>query len=65
MVDKFTNDRDRSRYVAELCNIDNLRGDCRPIVFENRLGGVSARLVKSETIDEMICRLKSTNPTES
>lgn len=65
MADQFTNVRERGYYVAELCNLDNLRGDCRPILFETRRDGVVARLVKTESIDELICRLKSTNPTGS
>jgi hypothetical protein len=61
MPDKFTSNAERCQHVAELCNIDNLRGDCRPVTFRATRNGVSARLVKREFVDEMLRRLKSSD----
>lgn len=62
MADQFNNVRDRQQHVVNELTIDNLRGDMRPVVFEARRDGVAARLVAPQKIEELIRRLKSTEP---
>jgi hypothetical protein len=65
MPDEFNSNAERCRHVAMQCNIDNLRGDARPIMFRAGRNGVSARYMTKAYINEILRRLKSSDVQES